>query len=223
MQKKLVIAAIVATHLAAPATSGDLDSPVGQEWSGAYIGLNLGKPSGESKWEDRFDDGTGSSSGSEGWDGVAISGKLGGDLQLGNLVVGIAVSRATNEIRGVTKNAPFYGCEACLTNILDLTRISGRIGIARNRNLFYVTGGSAEAYAIATWPGRDGTVYGEGDLSGWTAGIGVERWLSDRLTISGEVSMTDLGRLDLPGVSDIYYNFTDVRFGMVEVGMNLRW
>src|SRR5580692_8636813 len=94
----LVGIAVAATALAAPALAADLPPPAAPppqapavyipappafSWTGVYIGLNAGYAFGQSNWTSPL--------GSTGWfnvSGALAGGTIGGNYQIGQLVVG---------------------------------------------------------------------------------------------------------------------------------------
>jgi outer membrane immunogenic protein len=119
-----------------------------------------------------------------------------------------------------TTNPGVYNCGGCNTTVENSFALRGRIGRAMDRTLVYVTAGFAGGDATAWSPGP--LIHGSDSLSGWVAGFGVERAVTNRLSIFAEYLHTDLGRLEIPTACSINC-FTDVSYGTLRIGGNLRW
>ena len=170
-------------------------------WNGLYIGLQTGYVWGNADFT--FSDGSGGgSSNPNGWVG---GGYAGYNWQSGNFVLGFEA-----DIEGGNVGGSFANAAAGTFGSSDLNwdgSLRGRMGIAQNRTLFYVTGGWAFGQAdlqgstLSTPPGCCST---SADLNGWTLGGGIEYAFSNELTIRGEYRFTDFGSVTadlVPGVT----------------------
>jgi outer membrane autotransporter protein len=178
-------------------------SPVGQavyQWTGFYIGGQLGAGWGSTRWA--FD-GLGATD-------VHAAGFLGGgdigfNYQVGQWVFGVEGSVSRTNIRAVAPcpTGFFYNCEAEMN---WLSTVTGRIGYAYwDRLLVYAKGG------VAIARDQDKLVCNTGALptivtlvgcpsrtdsntkAGWTVGWGSEFGLTPNISVNGEISYFNLG------------------------------
>ncbi len=197
-----------------PPVAADVVTP---DWSGLHFGLAAARPNGDNAWAER---GVGAASAAGDWSGTVPTLSLGYDWQRGKLVYGVALALSGGDITANPTSGGAFGCPGCETTVDKLTTLSGRLGWAPGKTLFYAKAGVARADAIGTATGI-GTI-GEAGVSGWTAGIGVERYVGKKITVSAEYSQVDLGRLELPNRCGVQC-YTDVSFGLVQLGVNYRW
>jgi len=226
--KKLLAATFVATTLAGAALASGPIAPIEPyvppvvpttyDWTGAYVGLRVGVPTGENFWTERS---VGAEATPGAWTGTLYGLTAGYDRQHGALVFGGAIDYTGGTMSAQSATSATYNCGAgCDTMVENQYAIRGRIGRAMDRTLVYVTGGFASGEATASVTGF-GTL-GNDRLNGWTAGIGLEHAVNNRFTVSLEYLFTDLGRLEIP-TSCLTNCFTDVSFGTLRIGANLRF
>jgi outer membrane immunogenic protein len=168
-------------------------------WSGCYVGANGGGSSGGSDFTTAVGNGTHLTPADiarveEGGIGSANSpnfiggGQLGCNWQSGTYIYGIEGDfdyfrnnpqfiNATATLSDGTTT--FTVSQALTTNYLATLR--PRLGVAADRNLFYITGGAAftkasytQTYLDAAAPVGTGAATGSKTLVGWTAGAGWE-------------------------------------------------
>ena len=181
------------------------------QWSGCYVGLNLGGGASGTNLTSTIDPGThllgadpalvaADGSGGANADGVLAGGQAGCNWQTGTFVVGLEgdfdyfhsksnFSNDTNTLSdGVT---PFTISQSLTTDFLATVR--PRIGIAADRNLAYITGGAAftrvsytESYVDGAAPPGAGTATASRYLAGWTAGAGWEYAFAANWTVRAE-------------------------------------
>ena len=181
------------------------------QWSGCYVGLNLGGGASGTNFTTTVGPGThlldpdpavvaGSGGGGKNADGPLAGGQVGCNWQSGTLVLGLegdfdyfhstpGFSNNTNTLSdGVT---PFTISQSLTTNYLATVR--PRIGIGAARNLAYITGGVAftqvsytESYTDGAAPPGVGTATASRNLVGWTAGAGWEYAFADHWTVKAE-------------------------------------
>lgn len=227
MKPTLLAATIAAALVVQPVLAGGpvatADEPpvaadvAASDWSGLHFGLAAARPNGDNAWAER---GSGGVSTAGDWSGTLPTLSLGYDWQRGKLVYGVALALSGGDITAnPTASASFF-CPGCETAVDKLTTLTGRVGWAPGKTLFYAKAGVARADAIATATGF--STIGEGGVSGWTAGLGVERYVGSRITISAEYSQVDLGRLELPNSCGVQC-FSDISFGQMQLGVNYRW
>jgi outer membrane immunogenic protein len=162
-------------------------------WNGPYVGLTGGYGWG------------GSTISNDGWLGGAYAGY---NFQLdNNWVVGLE-----GDITATSKSG---GTSVTIKNPWDAT-IRGRAGYAYDQFLFYGTGGVAFGKLTAS----DGTNTESVNKVGWTAGIGAEAALTEKLVGRLELRHTNLGSntyntLTVPVTPPtISYNSTDLMAGI---------
>lgn len=175
------------------------------DWTGLFVGGNLGGAWAKSHWSDPF----GSTPGLSGFTNVAgfgdqipATGPLaGGNLyltyQAGSLVYGVGGSLSATDIRG--ENTLFSGLGGinAQTKTNYLSTMAGRVGTVFHHSLFYVDGGAATLNTQYTFNGNTGILtLGAGSQTintwGWTGGVGAEYALSPRWTSSVEYNYIDM-------------------------------
>lgn len=170
------------------------------DWNGFHVGAHLGAGFGRSDWSDLFPaPPTG--------DRVGVGGALGGlqagaDYQTGRLVVGAEIAGSLSRILGTeTCFGGFQPASAaglnCENETRSLAMLTGRLGYAAGRNLFYVKAGGAlarEAYTLNSNGVPDGTVSSQVVMNpGWVAGAGVEHALTTNWSVNAEYKYFDFG------------------------------
>jgi outer membrane immunogenic protein len=174
------------------------------DWSGAYIGVQVGKAWSKPKWDapqpltvSRNIDGDGSVGGIQG----------GYDYQTGSWVFGVEGEFLFADID--KSGHRFANCEEgnafCASKIRWMGDVSARAGFALDRALFYATGGVAfvgmDNYVGGQedGPEPDALYYkGSDDRVGWTVGAGFEYGFSKHLTGRFEYSYYDFGTAAKP-------------------------
>jgi outer membrane immunogenic protein len=188
----LVGFAVAASALSAPALAADLPPPAAPpprapvayipvapafSWTGFYVGLNAGYAFGQSNWTSPL--------GSIGWfnvNGALAGGTIGGNYQIGQLVVGAEGDFDWQNVRGslVGGNRAFASC-ASASNWVGTFR--GRVGYAFDRVLLYATGGGAVANVKAS---LNALPWASSTELGWSSGFGVEVAMTDNWTAKAE-------------------------------------
>jgi outer membrane immunogenic protein len=184
----LVGIAVAASALVAPAFAADLPpvapppprAPVAYipaapvfTWTGFYVGINTGYAFGQSNWSSPL--------GSSGWfnvNGALAGATIGGNYQIGALVVGGEADFDWQNVRGRQVGSGCFPANcASASNWVGTFR--ARLGYAIDRVLIYATGGGAFAniqasFAALPWAGST-------EL-GWSSGAGVEVAMTDNWT-----------------------------------------
>ena len=166
-------------------------------WTGFHAGWNTGSVWGHQEWTFLDVDTTTTPK----YQGYALGGEIGYDYQMGPLVLGIAADYAWSNAEGGMScpNAQSFSCVAKIDSIGFLT---GRLGVARDRALYYVRGGLAMAEVGARGKyNLDGAGLSSGldladttkTLTGWALGAGMEFAVTDRWSVKGEWMHYDLG------------------------------
>jgi outer membrane immunogenic protein len=223
------------------------------QWSGCYVGVNLGGGASGTNFGSTVDPGTylaagdpatvsGSGAGGANADGVLAGGQVGCNLQSGTLVYGLegdvdyfhSNPRFTNNTTTLADGNTFAVSQSLTTNFLATVR--PRIGIAADRNLAYITGGAAftrvsytEGYVDTNAPPGAGTASASRSLVGWTAGAGWEYALTDRWTVRAEYlyasfpTTSALGTITGAGGANTLHGSSDLVVQLVRAGVNFKF
>ena len=193
----LVEIAVAASVLAAPALAADLPPPAAPPprapaayippapvftWTGVYIGLNTGYAFGQSDWTSPL--------GSTGWfnvNGALAGGTIGGNYQIGALVVGAEADIDWQNVRGalVGGNCTLPGnvAASCASASNWVGTFRARLGYAFDRVLLYATGGGAFANIKAS---LNALPWASSTELGFSSGFGVEVAMTDNWTAKAE-------------------------------------
>lgn len=190
-------------------------------WSGLYIGLNLGGGWGQAQSDDSLaftsNQGVllgGTSSPTNNISGVTGGGQLGYNWQIGPAVIGVETdiqgsgqSGSSTSVCGAVSQG--VGCGNSAATFEHTDKITwfgttrGRLGAAFDRFLVYITGGAAygEVKSDTTVTRMTGVVsYSTSSTRlGWTIGGGVEGALLQNWTWRLEYLYMDLGTVDSSG------------------------
>jgi|SRR5271156_836008 len=189
--------AVAASVLAAPAIAADLPPPAAPPpqapaayipaapvftWTGFYIGLNTGYAFGQSNWT--------SPMGSTGYfdvNGALAGGTIGGNYQIGRIVIGAEADIDWQNVRGAlvggTCTLPGAIPASCDSASNWVGTFRGRIGYAMDRVLFYATGGGAYGNIKTS---LNALPWASSSELGWSSGIGVEVAMTDNWTVKAE-------------------------------------
>lgn len=188
------------------------------DWSGYYVGLSAAKPTGDNYW-DRPALGDHATL-TDDWSGNLSILTVGRDWQRGQFTFGAAFSISSGEITASPQPGFYLLCNECDTIINDLMTLRGRAGLAEGKMHFFATGGFAEADVAGT-SGAGQTTVNSDRLSGWTLGLGVERRIGEKLSLTASYDHFDLGAITLerhnPGA------ISEIEFGLMQIGVNYRW
>ena len=242
--KKLLLASVAVTLLAAPAIAADAivyadpapAQPVAErfayDWTGFYIGGFGGVATGD------FDYAAGPLGGPDAlFLDTSAGGAFGGvqagyDWQVGSWVFGAVADIAkTNIDNSLSGTIPGIGTISAESELEYLGTVRARAGYAFDRALMYVHGGwaygSTEQTLTATdASGATDSISSSSSRSGWTVGAGVEYAITDMISFGTEYAYTDLGNenvfeSDLSALG-AYVN-EDVRFHTVKAAINFRF
>ena len=189
-------------------------------WSGFYIGGNVGGLWDRSRWTDIFGNtiGLDLTSGSNG--SATIGGVHGGfNYQLGQLVLGIEGDYEATKIRssfGAAALCAGFPPGICTTSQDWVASLRGRAGVSFNRLLVYGTGGVAftDIGHTTVFPGFVGaSVYGTQSRTGWVAGLGAEYAITNNWIAGVEWKHFDFGSTTvtaaLPATDRMQFRETD--------------
>jgi opacity protein-like surface antigen len=174
--------------------------PAPVTWTGYYVGGNLGAGFGRSTWSDPL--GPASIGDQNQVGGALAGGQVGANYQSGMMVYGLEAAGSWAELTGTSTcfagnpNGVIAG-QDCTTRVGALATLTGRIGLAANRTLYYAKAGPAWGHSTfglnfgSAAPGQVATV--ESNRWGWTLGGGIEHALTREWSIVGEYKYVDLG------------------------------
>ena len=209
----------------APARVAPMTAPVVHAftWNGCYIGANVGYGWARKDWD---------GAGSHDADGVVGGGQVGCDLQTGAFVFGLegmfdwtgmegSHSRSFR-VPGGRLSANFE------TEVSWVAAVTGRVGFALDRSLFYVKGGAAWADGDHAIRVAGVNFTGDSDTnSGWTVGAGVEWSFAPAWSAKLEYNFMDFGsdtnRFCARGVGCGSGVDVDQHIHLVTVGLNYRF
>ena len=161
------------------------------DWTGGYAGLGLTYGRGSYNVDDSgpFEEDAGDfwPSGS-GW---GIGGFVGHNWQNGNMVYGVEGHVSGHRMRGTT-DLGSDGAAEVRTDVRSMASLRGRVGIAQDRTLFFVTAGPAIANVRhnADLPAGEGGAVSIGEsrtVNGLVIGAGVEHALNNGWHIRGDI------------------------------------
>lgn len=206
-ENRMLASALVTLALAIPASAGNLDQPhedpavaasLGSvDWSGSYAGIALGKFSGTSVFcQVGFsDDCSGNTSGLDlpapSPEGGAFSLVGGHNWQTGSTVYGVELDISKINADGSAISTGIYNCgvglDGCHTNVDLAVTLRGRIGVAINKWLPYVTAGVSAVRAEAGFEDFLPATMNTETLVLPVAGLGIEYRVNDRISLRGEM------------------------------------
>ncbi len=214
VRKGLGAAALVALLCASPALAADLSRPVYTKappaapppfsWTGFYIGANIGGAWANGNLVDNF---TGASFGFDPA-GFIGGGQAGFNYQINQFVFGVE-----GDIDGTTISQTGVGIPTGIGTLQGhdstdwIATLTGRVGIAWDRWLWYAKGGGAWVQESATITNQTtGVSVGNSTtLDGWTAGVGVEWAFFDQWSAKLEYDYIGLNDWS-PATSNIFVN-----------------
>lgn len=226
---KLALISIAALLAASPALAGEKD------WTGFYAGLNAGYIWGHTNTKDDVADWgndpkfIGPFNNEVG--GFTSGATLGYNLQISNVVLGVESDLNYADLSG-SVDTPSSQSGNHQTIALDggfLGTLTARAGLLIDpATLIYAKGGFAlyTGDATQTTTAKGYETHGTGTFNGWTVGGGIERKLSDSLSLRLEYAHYDFGTesgdqtsLTDPPVGHVYENHTDLTSDSVTVGL----
>lgn len=208
-------------------------APLGFNWTGFYVGANIGYGHDFSSW--RFP-GLAASNNRNGG-GLIVGGQLGYDIHLANqFVLGVEGSASWADVRasGACPN-PAFSCRADTSIYADA---SLRLGYAYERFLPYIKGGlsitkRSAATILDQLPNVRATDGPDIDI-GYTVGAGVEYAVNGHWSLKAEYNFVGIGEGStnfipasqfIPGIGTV--NFTNVRQRssdhLIKVGINYKF
>lgn len=221
-----LIAAVAVLFSAGTAYAADLggsfkDAPVMEAaptWAGLYVGGAVGYGWGdttERNFVDPYPDNAVEV------DGVIYGAHLGYNFQRGDMVLGVEAAFNGANIDGTHEHNSNDGGTYSLKRKLDwYGAVTGRVGLARGDMLFYGLGGAAWAKTKTTeGVVDDGTVADfthstNSTKLGWTAGAGIERAITNRISLRLEYAHVEIGHDKIfDGEEDVDLSVDTVKIG----------
>jgi outer membrane immunogenic protein len=239
--KKILLSSVCVTAMCASALAADLTprpAPAYHappsvlapqfSWTGCYVGGNAGWGHATRTWS-----GTATtpstvflSKGTSG-DGFVGGGQLGCDYQAGNWVFGIEGMFDGSTINYSSSLSNILPGASLTDKVTSFETVTGRIGWAWDRSLFYVKGGGA-------WDQTSGSINGppgfnseshSANNSGWLLGGGLEYAFTPQLSAKIEYDYMGFGNktLNFPLTTAGPVTFSHQTLQTVLVGLNYRF
>jgi outer membrane immunogenic protein len=213
MKKLLTLSAALGALLATStaALSADVDIASTYDWSGLYLGLNVGYA-----WLDP--DPAAANFIQPNSDGFEGGARAGWNWQINNLVLGVEGDFHLSDLSETDSCFnPAFNCNAGSDWNAS---IRGRLGLAFDRLMIFGTGG----YAAADFDGYtdNGTRFSDSTtLHGWTAGAGAEYAWTDNVLVSLEYRYSNFGSKTL--TYDVAYPLDDPDMHQVILGLSWKF
>ncbi len=188
-------------------------------WSGFYLGVNGGYGWSTSDWVS-----VGGANAHPDGRGGLFGGTIGVNWQMSNIVLGIEGDYDWARVKG---SGPWTTAGfTAESNMKYFATARGRLGLAANNALFYITGGAAFAgFDYTTTPCVivcTGT-YND-SRTGWTFGGGIEYGFAPNLSLKAEYLYADFGtRTSAAGTLDAVATDLRNQVSVVRGGINYRF
>lgn len=163
--------------------------PQKPEWAGFYLRNNSGTGGDGSSWAM-----PGPSRGFSGTPAPSVNETFGYNFQSRNFVFGLEGSLAAANFDGRFTSPYLPAVGAWTPNMNWLGTVTGRLGYSFGQWLPYVKGGFAATDVASPAQAAQIGGFSQGNqLSGWTAGLGVEYQITPKWSLGLEYLYTDLG------------------------------
>jgi opacity protein-like surface antigen len=205
-------------------------------WTGFYAGGHLGAGFGRSSWSDPF--GPTPIGDQDLVGGALVGGQVGANYQTGVVVYGVEAAGSWADLNGTAScfvgnpNQGINGQE-CGTRVGALAFVTGRIGYANDRTLYYAKAGPAwghSAFSLNFSGAAPGQIAeATANRWGWTIGGGVEQALTREWSIVAEYKYVDLGSASIgfpttPAViAQVASEAINQRYQLLTLGMNYKF
>ena len=188
------------------------------DWAGAYAGLGLsyGRASYDAPSSDLIPE---TLTGNDFWpsgSGLGIGGLVGFNWQSGGMVYGIEGHASANRMRGNTTVDLGEGDEGRIrSDVRSLASLRGRIGVAQDRTLFFLTAGPAigsvrhSADIVNPEGDVEASVSDSNSVNGVVIGAGIEHALTQGWHVRGDIEHYRFGRKTFS--TGVPNDFPDVR------------
>jgi outer membrane immunogenic protein len=222
--KSILLASTILAVFSGSAFAADsiAAAPVAYEWSGFYVGAQLGYGWGKVKSHDS-EIGSGVSDWADSWksDGVLGGIHIGYNQAFNSFVLGAEADIEGSAMSG-SVNSDFAG--TIKTKIDVQGSLRARLGYATGPALIYATGGLAVAHFDTHYDESGTTDSSSHTKAGWTLGAGVEYALTQKWTTRVEYRYTDFGKFtDNPATDSAWLYPTDVTTQAVRVGFSYKF
>jgi outer membrane immunogenic protein len=219
--KRLLAATALLGILSAPAFAADLPAaqayqPVSAavyDWTGFYVGANVGYAWGEAEVTALGATDSGD------YDGFVGGLQLGYNHQIGQFVVGLEVDA---QLSGVEYDEAFAGGTAS-SELTWFGTGRARVGYAFDRFLPYITGGFAWAQNDIDFTVGGVTVSDDNNHFGWTVGGGLEAAVTENISVKAEYLYVALDGEDYFDGAVAGGFDADSDFHIGRVGLNYRF
>lgn len=208
-------------------------------WTGIYVGGQLGGGASDDRWSDPFGTTKTPSGGTNipGFgDKIHSTGPLAGgefnaNWQTGQWVLGVQADANWADIRG--ENTCFSGIGGidCQRIVDAVSTVAGRVGYAWNRSLLYAKAGGAWAETTYSLNGNTNILHlGTGSTnatsSGWVAGAGIEYAITNKWTTMFEYNHIGLDSVTVPFPTVALVKAQNIgvsqSFDVVKLGLNYK-
>lgn len=223
---QLLAGAIGALSLVGLASAADMPAGKGPiyktapapvfNWTGFYVGAQVGYGWGKTRWDNNVPFTTGDVD----TDGGLAGATIGYNWQPAGsrFVLGVEGDLSWADIS--FSDIPASCGSACWSTIKSLATVRGRLGVAQNNHLFFVTGGVA--IARVHYFNEFTIINFDRTEVGWTIGGGVETLLGRNWSLKAEYLYISLGRSDpLVAAVNLVAPYNDTH--IVRGGLNYRF
>lgn len=209
--------------------------PAPFNWTGLYVGGALGGGKGSSTYASPFPPPVSGDAVELG--GAMASAQIGGDYQFGALVIGAEASAGWANLVGTdtcfsTAEAGALSGFNCGSRVKGLGTVTGRLGYALDRTLFYVRGGLAwdrqtDSFNNYNFTGQ--IIDHDSTNTGWTLGGGLDYALLPNLSVGLEYKHFDFGGSSSfatsapPSLAGVNLGPDGLSFDMVSLTLNYRF
>ncbi|TGR19401.1 MULTISPECIES: outer membrane protein [unclassified Mesorhizobium] len=222
--KTLLLASTLLVAVSGSAFAADalVSEPVAYDWTGAYVGAQIGYGWGDVDSHDS-EIGSGFSDWADSWNSNGVLGgiHLGYNQAFNSYVLGVEGDIEASGMSG-SVDSDFAG--TIKTKIDVQGSLRARLGYAMGPALLYATGGLAVAHFRTNYDDGGTTDSTSNTKAGWTVGAGVEYAFSQKWTTRVEYRYTDFGTFTDNPATDSGYNYpTDVKTQAVRVGISYKF
>jgi outer membrane immunogenic protein len=190
-------------------------------WTGFYIGGNLGAGFSGSSWSDPF---TGANNTFRSGVGFLGGGQIGANYQLNVLVLGVEGDFSWTGLKG--SGADSIG-DTLNTNTNWTSTVTGRVGAAFDRLLVYGKGGLALAQDQSSLTDLGGNSASTSFMrTGWTVGAGIEYGISKNWSARIEYDYLNFGSQPLnfsTPLQPAYTSNASLNVQEIKAGLNFRF
>jgi len=210
--------------------------PAPVTWTGFYVGGDVGAGFGRANWSDPFGP---TSIGDQDFVGGAVAGgQVGANYQTGVVVYGVEAAGSWADLNGTAScfaGNPNQGINGqdCGARVSALAFVTGRIGYANDRTLYYAKAGPAwghSAFSLNFGGAAPGQIAETtADRWGWTIGGGVEQALTREWSIVAEYKYVDLssGSVVFPttpaAIAPVASEAINQRYQLLTLGVNYKF